>query len=173
MIQIKIIDNAHSEDANIANQAFEIHGRMIPELTDGKWAYRIEKFTEITEMRFPDFPYDVANDDAMFYGAYDGDMCIGVAVYRKDMFRYLYLDDLKVNREYRRKGIGALLIKAGLEVARQMKLNGVYTIGQDNNLSACLFYLKQGFEIGGFDNRAYRGTVQEDKADIYFYIDVE
>ena len=38
-----------------------------------------------------------------------------------------------------------------MEEARNQGMRGVYTIGQDNNLSACLFYLKQGFEIGGFD----------------------
>ncbi len=52
-------------------------------------------------------------------------------------------------------------------------MQGVYTIGQDNNLSACLFYLRNGFEIGGFDNRVYRGTGQEGKANILFYRDCE
>ena len=46
------------------------------------------------------------------------------------------------------------------------------TVGQDNNLSACLFYLHHGFSIGGFDNRSYDGTSQEGKSDIYFYRDI-
>lgn len=53
-----------------------------------------------------------------------------------------------------------------------MELLSVYTIGQDNNLAACLFYLEHGFEIGGFDNRCYRGTSQENKTNIYFYRDL-
>ena len=40
---------------------------------------------------------------------------------------------------------------------------------QDNNLSACLFYLKNGFRIGGLDTEVYGGTNQEGKADILFY----
>ena len=60
-----------------------------------------------------------------------------------------------------------------LEKAASENMQGVYTVGQDNNLSACLFYLSQGFDIGGFDNRTYRGTAQEDKADIIFYRDCE
>ena len=108
----------------------------------------------------------------MFLGAYDGAQCIGLAVLRRDMFRYLYLDDLKVNAAYRSQGVGAKLITACMEEARSQGMRGVYTIGQDNNLSACLFYLKQGFAIGGFDNRCYDGTSQEGKANVCFYRDL-
>ena len=48
---------------------------------------------------------------------------------------------------------------------------GIYTQGQDNNLGACLFYLKCGFAIGGLDTRVYTGTSQEGKRDIIFYLD--
>ena len=55
--------------------------------------------------------------------------------------------------------------------ARKRGYIGLFTQAQDNNLNACLFYLKTGFTIGGFDNRVYRGTKQEGKADIIFYRD--
>lgn len=35
------------------------------------------------------------------------------------------------------------------------------------------FYLKCGFEIGGLNTHVYRGTSQENKKDIFFYIDAE
>lgn len=172
-IQVRKIDKAHSEDARLPNEPFKQWGRMIPCLDNGKWSYTTENLPEITELCFLDEPYDVEHDDAVFLGAYDGETCVGVAVLRKKMFRYLYLDDLKVNGNLRGKGIGGKLIEGCMDVAQEMGLLGVYTIGQDDNLSACLFYLKQGFEIGGFDNRSYRGTSQEDKANIYFYKDLE
>lgn len=50
-------------------------------------------------------------------------------------------------------------------------LNGLYTVGQDNNLSACLLYLKEGFVIGGFDDHVYLGTSQQGKANIIYYLD--
>ena len=37
-------------------------------------------------------------------------------------------------------------------------------------LGACLFYIKEGFEIGGYDTHVYQGTNQQDKADIIFYL---
>lgn len=172
-IVIRKIDEAHNQDARIPNQPFKIWGRMIPSLDHGKWSYEIEKNAETTEDCFPDEPYDVTKDDALFLGAYDGDSCVGLAVLRKDMFRYLYLDDLKVNHDYRGHGIGGKLIEACMDEAKRLGMQGVYTIGQDTNLSACLFYLKHGFEIGGFNNRDYRGTAQEKSANIYFYRDVK
>ncbi|WP_308556466.1 GNAT family N-acetyltransferase [uncultured Lactobacillus sp.] len=171
-IDIHKIDNSHASDARIPNQPFKIWGKMIPSLDHGKWDYEIEKLEQPSEDCFPDEPYDVAKDDAIFLGAYDNDQCIGLAVLRRDMFRYLYLDDLKVNRDYRGQGIGGELIDACMKEAEKVGMQGVYTIGQDTNLSACLFYLKQGFEIGGFNNRNYRGTPQEKSADIYFYKDL-
>lgn len=60
--------------------------------------------------------------------------------------------------------------KAG-ELALAAGYRGVYTIAQDNNLAACLFYLKAGFAIGGLDTQVYQGTKQEGKADIVFYWD--
>ena len=172
MITVRQIIKENKNDANIPNEPFSLWGKMVPSLKDGKWEYETVTFPEVTEMCFPDFPYDPEGEDGIFLGAYDGDTCIAVAVLRKQMFKYLYLEDLKVNKSHRRQGVGAMLIAAGIEKAKEMNLQGVYTVGQDNNLSACLFYLKQGFQIGGFDNRSYRGTSQEEKADIYFYKDI-
>ena len=55
------------------------------------------------------------------------------------------------------------------ETAARLGYFGLYTQGQDNNLAACLFYIKVGFCIGGFDSNVYRHTSQEEKADIIFY----
>ena len=82
----------------------------------------------------------------------------------------MYLADLKVMKAYRRFGHGQALIKQGLIEAQSLGYKGVFTIGQDNNLGACKFYLKQGFEIGGFNNYDYDFTQQEGKSDIYFYL---
>ena len=171
MIAVRQIFADHINDVNIPNEPFSLWGKMILSLHNGKWSYETALFSEVTEMCFPDFPYDV-EDGGFYFGAYDGDACIGVAVLRKQMFKYLYLEDLKVNKKYRRKGIGEMLITACMEKANEEGMQGVYTIAQDNNLSACQFYLKQGFQVGGFDNRSYRGTSQEEKADIYFYRDI-
>jgi len=173
MIEIRVIDQEHKQDIRTPNEPFTLWGRMIPSCQNGIWSHHVAKWPaeDIREMCFPDedYDYDALIKDHTFVGAYDGETCIGLAVLAQQWFKYMYLEDLKVCKAYRDQGVGKALIEKAVAVACENNYNGIYTIGQDNNLSACLFYLKTGFEIGGFDNRVYRGTAQEEKADIIFY----
>ena len=103
-------------------------------------------------MCFPEEDYALA-EDRFYLGAYEDGICIGLAVLEKPWTKYLYLSDLKVRSASRRKGIGHLLIEEALNLARQNGYRGLSVVAQDNNLAACRFYLKEGFVIGGFDNR--------------------
>ena len=138
-ITVEPIGPARAADANLPNRPFTLWGRLLPSLSDGVWTYRIEEFAVPEEDCFPDFPYDVTQAGSVFLGAYADGVCVGLAVLREDMFRYLYLDDLKVDPAYRGQGIGGRLIEACMEEARRRALQGVYVIAQDNNASACLF----------------------------------
>lgn len=175
MITVKIIDEQHKEDINIPNQPFLLFGRMIPSYCNGRWGYETERFAgkDITEMCFPDenYDWDQLSQNSVFVGAYDGDKCVGLAILQQAWFKYMYLYDLKINSEYRGKHIGTMLIEKSKDVAIEHGYRGIYTQGQDNNLGACLFYLNNGFVIGGLDTHVYKGTSQEGKKDILFYYD--
>ena len=173
MIEIRIIDTAHKEDINIKNQPFRLFGRMIPSYTNKIWSYTIEHFFEESEMCFPNenYNFEEMTKNSTFLGAYDDGICIGLAIMQEAFFKYMYLYDLKVTRDYRRKGVGRLLIDKACEIASEQGYRGIYTQGQDNNLGACLFYVNSGFRIGGLDTDVYKGTRQEGKADIIFYRD--
>lgn len=175
MIDIKIIDEAHKDDINIPNEPFRLIGKMIPSYSDEKWSYSVRRFKEedITEMCFPDenYDYDEMKEESTFIGAYDNGKCVGLAVLQEAFFKYMYLYDLKVSKAYQRMGVGDALIQKAKEVCKEHGYSGIYTQGQDNNLSACLFYIKTGFCIGGLDTNVYKGTKQEGKADIVFYLD--
>ncbi len=164
-----IVRNMTSNDIFPKNEPFPLFGRILPRYDGACWTYTTEEFPAQSEMVFPEEEYDLGAADFFYTGAFDGDACIGLAVWQRDMFRYLYLYDLKVNGAYRRHGVGHLLIDAGMEIARGMDLIGIYTIVQDNNLAAARFYLKSGFAIGGLNTRVYDGTSQADKRDIYLY----
>ena len=170
-IAVREISRANSADVALQNEPFAVFGRLVPCYANRKWSYSTEIFPTVSEMTFPDELYDFARMAAntSFLGAYDGERCIGLAVVQEGFFRYRYLLDLKVNAAYRRRGVGAQLIGAACALAAQRGDIGLYTCAQDNNLAACRFYLKAGFEIGGFDSRAYDGTAQEGKSDIFFY----
>lgn len=175
MIEIRTIDRAHRQDIDLPNEPFPLRGRMIPSYQDETWSHTVQLFPpeEAGEMCFPDevHDYDGTIRDHVYLGAYDGETCVGLAILADAWFKYLYLDDLKVCGAYRGRGIGRALIQAALETARGRGYRGLYTIGQDDNLNVCEFYLKTGFEIGGFDSRVYRGTAQESRSDIIFYLD--
>lgn len=175
MIEIRIIDEKHKQDVNIPNEPFELRGRMIPSYINETWQYAIARAEEkdIREMCFPDesYDYDEMRVNSVFIGAYDQEKCIGLAILQEAYQKYMYLYDLKVFKEYRGKGIATALIEKAKDISVKRGYRGIYTIGQDNNLSACLFYVKNGFYIGGFDSNVYKGTPQEGKSDIIFYLD--
>lgn len=169
-IEIKIIDREHQADINIPNEAFTLYGRMIPAYDGKQWSYTTELFGETEEMCFPDENYNYdAMSDCVFIGAYAEGKCVGLAIMQHYWAKYMYLYDLKVNSSLRGQHIGTKLIEYAMKVAKENGYRGIYTIGQDNNLAACLFYLKNGFHIGGLDCDIYRGTSQENKRDILFY----
>lgn len=175
MITIKRIDGANRADINIKNEPFQLFGRMEVSYSSGKWDYSVIRFPqeEIGEMCFPDenYDYDKLSQNSVFVGAYDGDTCIGLAILQQAMMNYMYLYDLKVNKAYRGRHVGAMLIEKSKEAALEQGYRGLYTQGQDNNLAACMFYLKNGFVIGGLNTHVYTGTSQEGKKDILFYFD--
>ena len=175
MPEIRIIGAEHKQDINIPNEPFLLFGRMIPSYMNGQWPYRVVHFgkDEVHEMCFPNenYDYDELSKNSVFVGAYDRNTCIGLAILQHAMMKYMYLYDLKVNADYRGHRVGKMLIDAAKEIATSQGYRGIYTLGQDDNLGACLFYLKNNFVIGGLDTHVYTGTSQEGKSDIIFYLD--
>jgi ribosomal protein S18 acetylase RimI-like enzyme len=177
VIGIKRIDESTKNDINMPNEPFALWGKMIPIYDGSTWSFRIEKFEkhEITEMVFPDeyYDFDSLKKECIIVGACnEHGKCVGLAIYKKDPFKYIYLEDIKIKQEYRGHGIGKSLIDEGMKIAKENNYQGIYTIGQDNNLSACTFYIKSGFVIGGLNTHVYKGTNQANKSNIYFYLDV-
>lgn len=173
MIEVRIIGAEHKQDINIPNEPFLLFGRMIPTYVEEQWNYSVEKFDREEQMCFPDenYSYDDMVDNSTFIGAYDNENCIGLAIMQEGFLRYMYLYDLKVNSAYRKCGVAKALIEKAKIIAKEKGYRGIYTQGQDNNLGACLFYIRTGFYIGGFDSNVYKGTKQEGKSDIIFYLD--
>lgn len=169
-IVIGRIDQKHEADICLANQPFELFGKLVP-LFDGKnWSYTEEIFPEKSSMCFPDENDQMADmTDCIFLGAYLDEQCVGLAVLQKSWNKYLYVYDLKVNADLRGKGVGGRLMDGAEDIARELGYRGLWVVAQDNNLAACRFYLKQGFVIGGLDTHVYNGTSQQGKADIHFY----
>lgn len=175
MIDVRKIMTENRMDLSLKNDPFPMPGRFIPSLLDGKWSYRIEKFSTVSSMTFPDeaYDFDKIQQEGYAFAAYDNGQCVGLIIVKEKFWKYLYVHDLKVSNRERGKGVGAALMRAAKAEAIKCGAQGLYLHAQDNNLNACLFYLKEGFAIGGFDNYLYTGTSQQGKADITFYWDAE
>lgn len=172
-ITIQLVDQNHKEDVKLANEPFSLFGKFLPTYSNNKWSHEVSYFEEPREMCFPDENYNLDELAAkgVVLGAYVEDKCVGLAILEDAWFKYMYLADLKVSKEYRKFHVGSMLMEKAKEVAKLRNYNGVYTRAQDNNLGACLFYLKNGFVIGGMDTMVYKGTSQEGKTDILFYME--
>lgn len=168
---IRPIETSNQGDINLPNEAFDLVGTMVPSLKSGQWRYEVQYFETPTTMRFPDenYDFDAMKASYLALGAYLDGTCVGLAILEHQMFKHLYLYDLKVSQSARGHGVGTRLIEAAAKLASKHGYLGLFTIAQDNNLKACQFYLKNGFEIGGVNTHVYRGTSQADKTNIYFY----
>lgn len=172
-MEYKRITTETKEAIQLPNEPFDLFGKMIVNRINNEWSYNIELFDEAESVSFPEenYNFDQIQKNGFAIGAFYKEECVGLAIYEFNWNNYIYLSDLKVKSKFRKKGVAAELIKEGQKNAEKLGYKGIYTVGQDNNLAACKFYLKQGFEIGGLNTRNYKYTNQEGKADIYFYLD--
>lgn len=86
MFSVRVIDPAHKQDIRLPNEPFRLWGRMVLTYENGTWRYAVEEFApqQVSEMCFPDedYDYDALAGDHVFVGAYDGERCVGLAVWR-------------------------------------------------------------------------------------------
>ncbi|EJV84199.1 streptothricin N-acetyltransferase SatA [Bacillus cereus] len=95
---------------------------------------------------------------------------IGVMVLKKNWNCYAYIEDIKVDKEFRALGVGRRLIEQAKQWAKESNMPGKMLETQNNNVTACQFYEKCGFVIGGFDFLVYKGLhAESDEVAIYWY----
>jgi len=86
---------------------------------------------------------------------------------RKNWNKYSYIEDIAVRKDYRRQGVGNELIQKAIEWAKKNDMQGLILETQDNNLSACRFYLNFGFKIGAVDTILYANTEYNNEKAIF------
>lgn len=149
-IVIREIGESRASDINIKNERLRLFGRMIPAYQNGKWSYSIARNEEESWERFPDENYDYGQmaKDHIFLGAYDGSVCVALAILRQQCYKYLYLYDLKVNGAYRGRHIATRLLNEAVKCASAHGYRSIWTIGQDNNLAArCVLYKNDRVQV--------------------------
>lgn len=157
LIQIIALDEARIHIVNDANDPFPIIGRIMPSYMDGKWTYIEELLDEeVTEITFPDDQLDwkqyIEHDNRIVFLAMDADECVGQIRLVKDWNRFAYIENIAVRQTHRKRGIGKLLLETAEQWAKEKRLIGLSLEAQNDNLIACRFYRKEGFQLGGVDS---------------------
>ncbi|MFX1391627.1 MAG: GNAT family N-acetyltransferase [Promethearchaeota archaeon] len=176
MFNIRIIKMslAQINDINKPNEPFLIIGKIISKFDGSDWEYEKRLFEQKYEKKYKndelDYTKYIVNPDKVMYMAYSNLDCVGQIRMRRNWNDFGFIEDLAVCRSYRRKGVGNGLIQKAIIWAKMNNLNGLMLETQDNNLSACLFYLNRGFKIGAVDTMLYANTENAEEKAIFFYL---
>lgn len=154
-IKIKPLKDEFIAFVNVANEPFPIIGKILPIFSNGVWSYEEELYETPSEIRFPDDKLDwsayIDSNEKIVLLAFHEDACIGQIRLVKDWNRFAYIENIAVKKNFRKSGVGHLLLEAAEAWAKEQSLIGLSLEAQNDNLIACRFYVKEGFVLGGVD----------------------
>ncbi|MBW5467089.1 GNAT family N-acetyltransferase [Brevibacillus formosus] len=134
---------------------------------------RIKSYNDeqLEEDTVGDYSNYIDNPDQIIYVALANNQVVGQIVLKRNWNKYAYVEDIKVDKQYRGYGVGKKLIEQAKRWAMDGGMTGIMLETQNNNVRACKFYESCGFVIGGFDSYVYRGLDKNsDEIAIYWYL---
>ncbi|PUA29237.1 MAG: hypothetical protein B0W54_01140 [Cellvibrio sp. 79] len=159
--------NLTHKDINHCDFSFEITSELAPPYDD---LSKIKNFPKPFNKSYGFEESDFLNvdDDKMLAVAKVSDLICGYVLVSKSWNGFAQIDDVAVDKKFRKSGLGRLLINDAIDWAREQQLVGVRLETQSVNVSACHFYKKMGFEFGGFDKYLYR-AIPDVKDEVALY----
>lgn len=164
------------KDITGINEPFEIIGRLKPALVNGEWTYGEELLDKPYLHTYPDDDTDYSEyvDDpykTAFLAYVDGRFA-GRIIVRKDWNKYAFIEDISVLKAFRGQGVGTALIQKTTEWAKSEGMSGLALETQDNNLLACRFYSRCGFNLGAVNTMLYKNLDKPfcDASALYWYL---
>jgi GNAT superfamily N-acetyltransferase len=85
----------------------------------------------------------------------DGQITAVILLHVEDWHSVVRIDELIVGRQYRRYGVGSLLLNCASDWAREHGCWAIVLETQNNNFPAIQFYLRNGLEIWGINRHFY------------------
>lgn len=171
-ITIQPLMNQFINIVNNANESFPIIGKMLPSFSNGVWSYEEELYDTPSEIRFPDDKLDwsayIDSNEKVVLLALHEDACIGQIRLVKDWNRFAYIENIAVKKDFRKIGVGHLLLEAAEAWAKEQSLIGLSLEAQNDNLIACRFYVKERFVLGGVDTLKHSANAEIDIT-LYWY----
>lgn len=173
-ITIREMDETTVQSVKQYGSSFEVTSKLVLHAENGKIHYTIIDVPPYRKQygleRF-DPETCVSNPNRIVFFAYVNDELAGQIRVSKNWNAYAYIHDIAVDEKYRGQGVGRALMERAIEWAKSQGFPGMMLETQDNNVAACRFYERCGFELCGFDTHLYKamdpGT---DEIALYWYL---
>jgi ribosomal protein S18 acetylase RimI-like enzyme len=166
------LQNFH--DAGKCDGTFTVDSRLEFTADKSETRFSIVPLTPY-QKKYPTDEFDYYNyiksPDRTVILAYIEEIPAGEIRLRKNWNNYAYIEDIVVDTQFRRRGIGRMLIEKAIQWAKERNLPGIMLETQDNNAAGCLLYQSCGFELAGFDRHLYHGLdPHKDEVALYWYL---
>lgn len=172
-ITIRPLTAENARDLNRFESAFTVDSEIAVHARDGRISTDTRPVTPwVKRYSRDDDPHDlIARADRAGWLAYAGDEVVGQILAGAHWNRYALVWDIAVHPDWRRRGVGSLLMRRAVTWARSAGLAGVMLETQNVNVPACRFYESLGFELCGFDASLYRGFDPDTReVALFFYL---
>lgn len=173
-VTIQALDPDHLADVRRGGSSFRVTARLKLQAEGERIHYTIVA-VEPFEKTYPADEFDPADyitdpEKAIFIAYLDGKPAGQVRLGRW-WNRFAYVEDIQVQPEYRRQGVGRALMGQAIAWARQEGFPGLMLETQDINAAACRLYASCGMTLGGFDACLYKGIeAGTDEIALYWYL---
>jgi ribosomal protein S18 acetylase RimI-like enzyme len=163
---------AHNlQDANKCHEPFTVDSALVLSAENSTIRHSVVSVSPY-EKRYPpnevDYAAYINNPDQTVFFGYSGEKLAGELVIRRWWNNFAYIEDLTVKATFKRQGVGRALMDRAIRWAKGRRLPGIMLETQNNNVAACRFYERCGFELGGFDRQLYR-ALNPDSHEIALY----
>ena len=91
----------------------------------------------------------------VYVSEHDGEETGIIVIQHMEWNNTLLIHDLYIDKRFKRKGIGSALITVAQKRAREMGVRMIVLETQTSNYPAIQFYLKEGFQMIGFNINSY------------------
>jgi streptothricin acetyltransferase len=173
-ITLREIDSQSLHCVNQCDATFTITSKLVLHAENGIIRYSVvdvEPYQKKYAIEEIDVTSHIADPERTIFFAYVDDLLAGQVRVLKWWNGYACIDDIAVDVEFRRHGVGRALIHQVIEWAKAGNFPGIMLETQNNNVAACRLYESCGFTLGGFDRYLYKGLhPATDEIALYWYL---
>lgn len=162
-IIIKRIVEENFVDVDRCDGTFLIDNELELFLQEGVLSFTIRPVNPYTKRYVPEpgrnLSAYVSGQKGAIYLAYIDEKVCGQMIVSRNWNNLAIIEELEVDKDFRRQGVGAGLVAQAILWAKEHNLPGIMLETQSNNVSACLFYQRCGFQLRGFDDSLYKSIL--------------